>query len=216
MGLLKRYRDDSATNARNKWFTDNWRLIALTTTLLAECSNFILNMNQEAPRYKTTRKKLIAQVQRVNNIREKLERAKLRELSSNDPKATLISVYEELSKTEESRDDYPIYFLETYSCARIQCGMIRAALGGSDTAATIEAAFTFAEWLDLFAKRFSPDGFGFGHQTKEMLKATLSTADEWRRFAAEAEESAGQGRVQVVHPQLFRRWLILAGIKPCG
>lgn len=162
------------------------------------------------------RKRLIAQAQRVSKIRGKLEHAKLKELSGDDPEATIISVYEELGKTKEGLYNYPIHFLEAYSATAIQCNLLRAALGDTDAVAMIEDAFKLVEWLDLFEKRFSPDDFGLGNEIKQLLKATLSTADEWRTFAAEAERSAEQGRVQVVEPQLFRRWLFLSDINPCG
>lgn len=184
---------------------------------MADCSEFILNATNYKPSdYTEKRQKLIQQTQRANQICTKLRDTKIKELSKNDPDATLFSVYEELGKTKEDRLNYPINFLEGYWQTMIACGILRVALGGTGVLAIAEDTLATSRWLDAFVKGLPPDELEFSECMEKFLEATVLTADDWRLFAAEAEASTEQGQVQVVEPELFRRWLMLADIKPCG
>ena len=212
--ILKRFRDDDTTTGRTKWFLDNWHLAALTTTLLANCSEFILRGNCTNPDYKNQRQKMINQIQCVDSFNTELRDAKIKELSNNDPNTTLLSLYEELSQSKEGRLDYPIHYLQFYTDAMLCCYILQAALGGCGALAATERAYRFAEWFDLFVKRLPPGEFKLSVTAEAMVKATLATSDQWREFATEAEAYAEQGRLLTIEPYLFRSWLLLADIKP--
>lgn len=199
---------------RRKWFKDSWRLQAHTTTMLANCSEFILALNPETPGYEEKRQRLMDEVLGVEKMCAKQRDAKIKELSDNDPDASILSVYEMLSKTKEGRTTYTIHYLEGYTSTMVCSSILRGALGGRGALEAIESACTFAEWLDKFVKSLPEGEFDFSVAAAEMLKATRVTSAEWRRFAAESEESAAQGRILVVDRSLFRAWLVLSDITP--
>lgn len=77
----------------------------------------------------------------------------------------------------------------------------------------MENVLALVAWLQSFEARQKGD-FEFTELAAAVFKATIVTSSDWRNFAAETEESADEGRIQVVEPLLFRRWLVLSGITP--
>ena len=171
-------------------------------------------MTFATPDYRTKRRKLVNETQRVDKICKKLRDTKVKELSPKDPEATIFSLYKELASAKETRLDYPINFLEGFWQTMILCGVLRVALGGDGVEDVMEEAHTTAEWLHGLVTSLPPGELEFSGQTEDLLKATLMTSDDWRAFAAETQASAKQGMLKVAEPHLFRRWLTLAGIKP--
>lgn len=182
--------------------------------MLANCSEFILTSNPETPGYEEKRQRLMGEVLGVQKMCAKQRDAKIKELSDNDPDASIMSLYEMLSKTKEGRTSYTIHYLEGYTSTMVCSSILRGALGGCGALEAIESACTFAEWLDKFVKSLPSGEFGFSLAADEMLKATRRTSDKWRRFAVESEESAAHGGVLVVDRSLFRSWLVLSDITP--
>ena len=201
---------------RHRWFLSNWSLQACVTTVLADCSEYLFNINSEEVHNNNKRKRqnLLRNIHSVNKTCAQLRDAKVKELSDNDPEANLLSLYHNLSKTKEGRTGYQINYIGVYSAVPIICYTLEAALGGAVAVASIQAAHKLAEWLDLFAKRQPQGEFGLNNRMELLLAATLETADDWRDFAADSEMSAEQGTLQLAKPQLLRRWLLLAGITP--
>lgn len=70
--VLKDFRDDTRTSVRNKWFADNFRLLAHLSTLIADCSELLLVMDRKAAGYYGRRRILIRQIQRVEKMSAKL------------------------------------------------------------------------------------------------------------------------------------------------
>lgn len=182
--------------------------------MLANCSEFILTFDPDTPGYEEKRQRLMDEVLGVEKMCAKQRDAKIKELSENDPGASIFSVYEMLSKTKEGRTTYTIHYLEGYTSTMVCSSILRGALGGHGALEAIESACAFTEWLEKFVKSLPNGEFGFSVAADEMLKATRATSDEWRRFAAESEESAAQGRNLVVNRSLFRAWLVLSDITP--
>lgn len=209
MNAIKRIQADPfiPDPVRNRWFLSNWSLQACMTTLLADCSEYILNINISRASNDGRRRSLLRQIRRIVKTCAQLRDAKVQELSDNEPRATLLSLYSKLSETQEGRTGYVINYISVYSIVPIICDILKTALGGEGSVAAVEAARTLAEWLDLFAKKQPQGEFGFNYRMEQLLTATLETADDWRRFAADSGTS-------VAAPRLFRRWLLLAGIRP--
>lgn len=208
--------ESSAYPGRNRWFLSSWSLHACVTTLLADCSEYLFNINSEEVHNNDKRQNLLRNIRRVNKTCAQLRDAKIKELSDNDPEANLVSLYHNLSKTKEGRTGHQINYIGVYSAVPIICYTLEAALGGAGAVASIQAAHQLAEWLDLFAKRQPQGEFGLNYRMELLLVATLETADDWRDFAARSEMSAEQGTLQLAEPHLLRRWLLLAGITPAS
>ncbi|KAJ6786391.1 hypothetical protein PWT90_10029 [Aphanocladium album] len=204
--------------SRNIWFDDNWRIVAKIATLLADCSKFILCTTGGSPGYYEKRRVLKGQIQRVGKLAAKLRDIKVKELCDHDPAANIYTAYTKLSQAKEAKEGrvsgWEIHFLGPCVEAMIVCFILPTALGGSDALVHIENVGRLTEWLDLYEKRLPSIFFRFKGLIADLLKATLMTIDEWREFAAETEASAKQGKILVVGPNLFRRWLTLIGIKP--
>lgn len=214
--VLKACRDDPRTNVRNKWFVDNFRLLAHLSTLIADCSELLLVMDRNGIGFNPRRRILTGQIQRVEKMSAKLCDAKVKELSESDPEADLFAVFDKLSESEEDRKGYPFNYLAAYVEAMIICPVLRVALGGKGALASFENTCTLVEWLDQFHKRMKPGESPFAGLCGRFIKATQANADKWRVFAAETEACTEPRNMMLVEPDLFRRWLIDAEIKPRG
>lgn len=189
-------------------------MYACTVTLLADCSRFIFKANALAPNWDDMRRDLLERVDSVEQICVWQRDQKIREISEQDQKPDLFSVYEKLGSEKESRTSYPIHFLGIYPQNLLLCYVVRAALGSDNALASTRKAQALATWLELFRKRLPPGDFEYGSDLKLAVAATLSTTREWCDFALGADVSAAQGQPRAVNPYLWKRWLKLAGIKP--
>lgn len=196
-----------------KWFLDNWRLHAITATLVYECSHFILNIPKSAPGYNERRRQLLVQIHSAEKLCTKHCDAKVKELSNNNPRATIFSVYETLSQTKEDRAGCQINYLSVFSHMRVICLVLRVAFDGKAVVTVFENALTLVAWLQSFEAK-QGDDFEFTELATAVFNATIATASEWRHFATTTEENYNQGRLQVVEPLLLKRWLILSGVTP--
>lgn len=196
-----------------KWFLDNWRLHAIVTTLLYECSDFILNTPKSTLGYNERRRQLLVQIRSAEKLCTKHRDAKVKELSDDNPEATIFTVYEMLSQTRENRTSYPINYLSVFSHMRVICLVLRVALGSKDATLVIEKVLALITWLQFFEAKQKGD-FEFTELAAAVFNATMVTAKRWQDFALEVEQNYKEGQIQIIKPLLFREWLILSGITP--
>ena len=171
-------------------------------------------MSYNSTAYSDARRELISRIKRTNKTCERLRDAKVREISKDSSDATLLSLCEELGSTKEGRTDYYIYYLGVYAETTIICSILQVALGGHGVKVVLDDVVALVEWMEKFAQRLPPDDFQWDCILEDLMKSTLATSNQWRRFAATAEARKRQERPIAVEPQLFRQWLILAGVVP--
>ena len=194
-------------------FIHSWRSAAMGTTLLAECSQFIINVPATTPNWADKRRKLLAQVKRLEQICTQGREQRLKELA-DEPGADIYSVFEQLSSAKGGLRDYRLHLLALYPRDQLLYYVLRIALGGTRALAAAESAKELAEWFDAFGKRYTRAQFEYSPIFKQSLAGYLETADVWQFFAREAETGAANERPQVVDAKFFKRWMRLAGIKP--
>lgn len=183
------------------------------TTLLAECSKFILNVAATAPDWAGRRRKLPTQLTRLEQVCIQGREQRLKELA-DEPGADIYSVFEQLSSAQEGLRDYRLHLLALYPRDQLLYHVLRIALGGTGAAAAAESAKELAEWFDAFGKRYTRAQFEYSPIFKQSLAGYLETAHVWQFFAREAETAAANGRPRVVDALFFKRWMTVVGIKP--
>lgn len=194
-------------------FIHSWRSAAMGTTLLAECSQFIVTVPATTLDWDDKRRKLLAQVKRLEQICIQDREQRLKELT-DEPGADIYAVFEQLSSAKGGLKDYRLHLLALYPRDQLLYCVLRIALGGAGALAASERAKELTDWFDAFGKRYTRAQFEYSPIFKQSLEGYLETANVWQFFAREEETGAANGRPRVVDAKFFKRWMRLAGIKP--
>lgn len=137
----------------------------------------------------------------------KWHRRLLEDLSPIDAPHDTVSVLEQLYRKPSALDVY----LDLSSC-QIFCNLILrlpVALGCDNASEVEQQTLKHAQDLkDLYAK-IAKENPEFPEPCLEMynIDATLSTTEEWQKFAAEADNGRQEDRLRLIPEHLFKGWL---------
>lgn len=158
-------------------------------------------------------------LEKIGKIERRLSRRRREtmEQAGVDPDGDFSSFLDELFQTREGRRGFIIAHAATVFDVTIIVNMLRVAIGVKDALVHAEIVQSLAEWLHAFEKGMTTEDAWQNPLLIGNINATLQSADEWRSFAIKLDSTREEeGHQRVIGADAMRRWLVLAGISPCG